>query len=262
VRKAEDAKDPEDLIHSAYRFLLADLMPFGKNAVIRLEHGGANESREHYETVTYWYGMNRPTLRRTDQLQLGDPESEKAHGYVSPTASAPYELASRYEWGVDKFKDRVVYPAHMDRGRKMTDTSEFSLAIDPANVGVLLRRKLDYQFPNQRAEVFVAPVRGEQVGEFQRAGVWFLAGSNTCLFSNVTKELSPSQHVVQTSNRRFRDDEFLIPRALTQGTDRIRIRVRFTPVEIPLLPGRPLPELAWSEIRYDAYSYIAPTADD
>ena len=27
-------------------------MPFGKNARIRLEHGGTNESTEHYETVT------------------------------------------------------------------------------------------------------------------------------------------------------------------------------------------------------------------
>ena len=48
---------PEDKIESAYRFLLADLMPFGKNARIRLEHGGTDQSTEHYETVTYWYGL-------------------------------------------------------------------------------------------------------------------------------------------------------------------------------------------------------------
>src|SRR4029078_1247315 len=42
ARNFNEAKDPEDLIQSAYRFLLADLMPFGKNAVIRLEHGGQN----------------------------------------------------------------------------------------------------------------------------------------------------------------------------------------------------------------------------
>jgi hypothetical protein len=257
VRKAEDAKDPEDLIHSAYRFLLADLMPFGKNAVIRLEHGGANESHEHYETVAFWYGLNQPSLVRTDTLQIGDPVQERKHEYVSVDASDPYSIESRYEWGVDTFKNRVVFPPHVDRGRKTTGTTEFTLAIDPANLGVLLRRKLDYQFPNQRAEVQVAVVRDGAVGEFRPAGVWFLAGSNTCLFSNVTKELSPSQHVVQTSNRRFRDDEFLIPRALTKGAHAIRVRVTFTPVDIPLLPGRSLPERAWSEIRYDAYSYVA-----
>mgnify|MGYP000750559952 CR=1 FL=1 len=42
---------------SAYRLLLADMMPFGKNARIQLEHGATNESTEHYETVTYWYGL-------------------------------------------------------------------------------------------------------------------------------------------------------------------------------------------------------------
>lgn len=258
ARKPEEARDPEDLIQSAYRFLLADLMPFGRNALIRLEHGGENQSTEHYETVTYWYGRNRATVVRTDRLQVGDVESERAHGYASPEASAPYEIESRYEWGVDTLDGRVIYPPHRDQGRRTAGTSEFTVAVDPANVGVLLRRKLDYGFPNQRAEVSVARVDGETVGEFLPAGVWYLAGSNTCLFSYPRSELGASQPVVQTSNRRFRDDEFLVSRALTQGADKLRVRVRFTPVEIPLQPGRPLGELAWSEIRYDVYSYVRP----
>jgi hypothetical protein len=55
-----------------------------------------------------------------------------------------------------------------------------------------------------------------------------------------------------------RDDEFLVPRDLTQGRSTIRVRVKFTPVKIPLFPGEPLPELAWSEIRYDTYCFILP----
>jgi Protein of unknown function (DUF2961) len=51
ARSAQFAVNEEDKIESAYRFLLADLMPFGKQAVIHLEHGGNNESTEHYETV-------------------------------------------------------------------------------------------------------------------------------------------------------------------------------------------------------------------
>jgi hypothetical protein len=61
-----------------------------------------------------------------------------------------------------------------------------------------------------------------------------------------------------TSNRRFREDEFLIPRKLTRGLDKIRLRLEFLPVEKPLLPGRDVPELAWSEIRYQVYSYVMP----
>ena len=258
TRKPEDAKNLEGLIHSAYRFLLADLMPFGKNAVIRFEHGGTNEAKEHYETVVFWYGVNRPLLVHSDRLQIGDPAREEAHNYVSNEASPPYEIVSRYEWGIDTLKGREIYPTHTDRGRKTTGSTEFTLAVNPANTGILLRRKLDYQFPNQRAIVSIAPVDDGKAGEFVGAGVWFLAGSNTTLFSNVKTELAPSEQVVQTSNRRFRDDEFLIPRSLTNGQKQIRVRIQFEPADIPLLPGQALPEQAWSEIRYDAYNYVLP----
>lgn len=155
--------------------------------------------------------------------------------------------------GRTRFKDQEIYPAETDRGRITKTASEFTLQIDPRNLGVMLRRKLDYAFPNQRAEVFVA------VGKvWKPAGVWYLAGSNTCVFSGPRGELDAALHVVQTSNRRFRDDEFLLPLELTRGRSSIRVRVKFTPVETPLYPGYPLPELAWSEIRYTAYSYLTP----
>jgi hypothetical protein len=247
---ARTARTGEDMIESAYRFLLADLMPFGKNALIRLEHGGRDESMEHYQTVAYWYGAPCATLLKTDELKVGDPESEAAHNYISPQAGAPYEINSRYEWGVDSF------PAHTDRGRKTVGTSEFSLSLDPRNIGVLLRRKLDYSFPNQRAEVFVAGKEKESA--WRLAGVWYLAGANTCVYSNPKDELGLAQHTVQTSNRRFRDDEFLVPRKLTEGLSTIHVRIKFTPVRIPLYPGHPLAELAWSEIRYDAYCFVLP----
>ena len=245
----KEAKDPEDLIQSAYRFLLADLMPFGKNAVIRLEHGGENQSTEHYETVTYWYGVHRATLVKTDELKVGDDASEQDHLYKSPDASQPYEITSRYEWGVDKVGTQEVYPAHSDRGRKTKGTSEFDIKVRPDNYGVLLRRKLDYSFPNQRAEVYV----GDEL-----VGIWYLAGANTCIYSNPKEELGATQHNVQTSNRRFRDDEFIISRKYTRDKSSVRVRIKFTPVEIPLFPGHPLPELAWSEIRYDAYCWVMP----
>jgi hypothetical protein len=257
------AQNAEDQIESGYRFLLADLMPFGKNARICLEHGGTNESTEHYETVTYWYGAPAASLRQTDELRLGDADSEKAHYYHSPDASAPYEITSRYEWGVDRLRGREIYPAHTERGRSTTGASEFDLKLDANNYGVLLRRKLDYAFPNQRAEVFVTDAGRdgeERAREWKLAGVWYLAGSNMCVYSNPKEELGATRHEVQTSNRRFRDDEFLIPRDLTQGRSEIRVRVRFTPVKRPLFPGRALPELAWSEIRYTAYCWVMPQA--
>ena len=93
---------------------------------------------------------------------------------------------------------------------------------------------------------------------FEKAGAWFLAGGNTCVYSNPKEELGATQHNAQTSNRRFRDDEFLIPRKLTEGRSEIRLRIKFTPVPIPLFPGQRQPELAWTELRYDVYCFVMP----
>src|SRR5437899_10431262 len=133
ARNEKEAKNEEDKIESAYRFLLADLMPFGKNAVIRLEHGGENKSAEHYEAVTYWYGVPSPTLVKTDELKISEAVSERAHHYASPEASPPYDITSRYEWGVDTLDGVEIYPAHTDRGRKTTGASEFTLKLRPKN---------------------------------------------------------------------------------------------------------------------------------
>ncbi len=262
AKSPSEAKTAEDRIESAYRFLLADLMPFGKNALIQLEHGGVDESTEHYRTVTYWYGLPAASLVRTDSLKLGNTASESQHQYVSPDASPPYEIRSIYEVGVDRFRGKVVVPPETDTGRKTTGASEFTLKIDPANLGVMLRRKLDYSFPNQRATVWVAkagdgpPIVAQSA--WKPAGVWYLAGANTCVFSNPKEEVGPAEHRIRTSNRRFRDDEFLLPLEVTKGRSAVRVRVVFTPVHIPLFPGHPESELAWSEIRYDAWCFVMP----
>jgi hypothetical protein len=123
----------------------------------------------------------------------------------------------------------------------------------------LLRRKLGYAYPNQRAEVFVADAsKSVDPAVWKRAGVWYTAGSNTCVYSDPPGELGATQHNVQTSNRRFRDDEFLIGREHTRGRNAIRVQMSFTPVKIPLFPTWPMSELAWTEIRYTAYAYVMP----
>jgi hypothetical protein len=258
AKSVKDSKEPEDLIESAYRYLLADLMPFGRRALIRLEHGGTNLSAEHYEGVTYWYGAPRATLIKTDELAVGDLESEKSHDYSSPGATAPEEITSRYEWGIDTFGgNKEVYPPHTDKGRSTSGRSMFRLAIDPKNVGVMLRRKLDYSHPNQRATVLVSDVDSDT---WKPAGTWYLSGANTCVYSDAKGELGATQHVVQTSNRRFRDDEFLLPRELTAGRRAIRVWVKCEPVGRPLFPGHPFPgEESWSELRYAAYSWVMGT---
>lgn len=253
---AMSAHNAEDMIESAYRVLISDSMPFGKNARIQLEHGGMDESREHYHSVVYWYGRRGACLVRTDALHVGDEADERAHHYLSPTASAVQAVHSRYELGVDHLDGKEIYPETTDTGRFMTGTTEFTIALREDNLGVLLRRKLDYTFPDQRADVFVADDRPD--APWQSAGTWYLAGSNRCVYSFPRGELDPPQPVVQTSNRRFRDDEFLVARELTAGRRSVRLRIVFRPVALPILPGEPVPHLAWSELRYTAYAFVLP----
>lgn len=257
ARSLKEIKSDEDKIESAYRFLLADLMPFGKNARIQLEHGGEDNSTEHYQSVTYWYGLHQACLKQTDAFHVGDPADEKNHGYTSPNASQVQTVTSRYEWGTDHVRDTEVYPPTTDTGRHTTGTSSFTLKLDPKNIGVMLRRKMDYSFPNQCATVSISDVRPN--AKWHEVGMWYTAGSNTVIYSNPRGELGAAEHNVQTSNRQWREDEFLLPRELTEGRSAIRVKIESAPRNIPLHPGQPLPPQAWSEYRYWAYCYTMPT---
>lgn len=261
-----------DRIHSAYRFLLSDLMPFGRNARITLEHGGEDQSNEHYATVTYWYGLHQSALALTDEFDVGDADDERAHNYQSPDATPPETLSSRFEWGVDHLelpdqKSREeIFPEITDTGRRTKSWSEFTLALQTNNLGVLLRRRLDMKYPNQKARVLVAAADGPP--HWQEAGTWYTAGGNPAVFGDPlglpkdqikgNPELAPPAHIVWPSNRRWREDEFMLPRALTEGRDRIRVRIEFQPVNLPLFPGQPLAEEAWTEYRYRAYCFVMP----
>ena len=180
ARNAKEAKGEEDKIESAYRFLLADLMPFGKNARICLEHGGTNESTEHYETVTYWYGTPSPSLVQTDELRDRRRGQREAHRY--PIARCLGALRDHVALRVGSrplCRQGSLSRAHGPRDDPREGTSEFTLKLEARNLGVLLRRKLDYAFPNQRAEVFVADAGDRHEGkqlEWKPAGHLVSAG--------------------------------------------------------------------------------------
>lgn len=277
-KEKRKASDDLDLINSAYRFLIADYFPFGKRAVINLEHGGQNTEQEHYEGVVYWYGAPFAVLKLTDELNVCNALDAQMHDYNSPSAEAPYELVSRYEWGPDTdlrsnfVRDEqspgssLYFPAESDSVRIMKGVSTFVMNLDPENLGVLLRRKFDYQYPNQQAKVWVK--NAEEEDEWQTAGVWYTAGSNTCYHSYpkgrayTESELLPTNPEMVTSNRRWREEEFLVGARLTKGVSKLAVKIEWVPIEKSLWPGRPFPESsAWSEGRYWAYCYGWPTGD-
>jgi hypothetical protein len=281
-----EAKNDLERWHSAYRFLLSDLLPFGRNARVTLEHGAENMSTEHYDTVTYWYGLNRSCLALTDAMDVGDVKDEELHAYRSDGAGERVTLASRFELGPDRLPisgggwpepatgspSFEVFPPVSDDGRRTRGATEFTLQVQKDNVGVMLRRRLDLAYPNQKARVLIMDDGAS--GQWREAGIWYTAGGNTVVFGDprataergsLTREefkrrheLSRAATIVETSNRRWREDEFLIPRVLTEGRERIRVRLEFLPVSLSLHPGaRPI-ESAWTEFRYWAYCLIVP----
>ncbi|MFS4454955.1 DUF2961 domain-containing protein [Maribacter sp. 2304DJ31-5] len=278
-KAAKAAKDSLDLINSAYRFLIADYFPFGKRAVIRLEHGGVNTAEEHYSGVVYWYGAPNATLQLTDTFNVCNSNDIKEHKYRSPSANTPYLLTSRYEWGPhtdmpdrhsphgqEHYKEsRMFFPTESDSVRIMKGNSQFEVNLDPDNLGVLLRRKFDYQYPNQEAKVWVKNA-DDSISDWNYTGIWYTSGSSTAYASwpkgkfYSQAELAPPKPEIIDSDRRWREEEFLIARKFTEGISKLAIKIEWVPNTKKLLKDRPFPiESAWSEARYWIYCYKLPS---
>ena len=217
-------------------------LPAGRPDAVRQERAHPPGARRHEridralrDASPTGTARPRPSLVKTDEL-AGRRPGERA-GARLRLAATPRALRDHLALRVGRritLDGRGDLPARTRTGAgRTTGTSEFTLKLDPKNLGVLLRRKLDYAVPEPagRGRRRRREPAARRAGRGSRPGVWYLAGSNTCVYSDPKDELGATQHVVQTSNRRFRDDEFLVPRDLTEGRSAIRVRVRFTPVE-------------------------------
>ena len=229
---------------------------------------------EHYETVTYWYGLQQPALVLTDELDVGNAESEKRHRYAVARCDA-----RRKRW-----RAGMKWASITCRARK-GEVQQKSCRSSAMMAGVRQAiPTLSYAFGRMRSalccgggsicsirikkRLFMSPMPTTEKPDWQEAGTWYTAGGNTVVFGDPRiipdakrkqhVELVPPAHVVQTSNRRWRDDEFLLPPRLTRGRDKIRVRCQFVPVNEPLFPGHPLQEEAWTEFRYWAYCFVTP----
>jgi hypothetical protein len=191
-----------------YRFLLGDLIPFTTAIKVGIEHGSLNQTPDtDIRSVALYYKRPEPLAALTDELDVGDAASETAHAYAVSGGTWSGSLTDEYEGDDDNV-------ALTDDGRRHNDSSEFTVAIDPGNAGVLLRRRMDYIYARQEAEVYV---------DGESAGVWYDAGENVY--------------------HRFRDSEFLIPPTLTRGKSAITVRIENVSTESD-----------WTEFRYWVYT--------
>ncbi len=204
-----------------YRYLIADSIPFNRHLLVRWEHGGANESIYPYRSVILWYGTPTQTAVLSDSLLPASEDNRLSHAYQAP-GEHMYQLSAAYEYLVHN-------PLITLAGSSTNTEASFTMALDPHNVGAFLRRTFDYCVPNQRANIYVD-------GHF--AGTWYSAGSS---------------HSVDIDGQRrcWRDEEFPLPVALTQGKAAVRIRIQFDPTNDPQ-------NSAWTAFRYQMYSFVLP----
>jgi len=204
-----------------YRFLIADSIPFNRHLVVRWEHGGVDESTHPYRSVVLWYGIPAQTALLSDEVLPTSKESRLAHSYRSLGEQA-YQLTASYEYLVHN-------PLITATGTAMQAETSFTLALNPHNIGVFLRRTLDYCVPDQRANIFI---------DNHFAGTWYSAGAS---------------HSIDIDGHRrcWRDEEFPLPASLTEGKRSVTVRIAFVPTTDPQ-------NASWTAFRYQMYSFVLP----
>ncbi len=187
---------------TAYRFYYNDSYIFNQHIRINYEfsrEGGHDNGGETDVVIFYYKTSSAGRLLLTDQLDVGDPASEAAHRY-SVTGQT---WAGVRHSGYDGYERNYEYDLCQDDGRAFTGSSEFTVAISPANHGVELRRRL-YRSGNGRQLAFVY-VDGVRVNERP----W-----DVCTLSSAP------------FYQGWYDADFEIPAACTQGKRQLRIRVQ------------------------------------
>ncbi|HTQ12092.1 MAG TPA: DUF2961 domain-containing protein, partial [Fimbriimonadaceae bacterium] len=183
-----------------------------------LGHEGMYQVGEE-ESVAFAYMNDKPGLKQTDEFDVGNAASEKAHRYRVDG----HRENVKGDWWYDGEENDVLYklPPIADNGVSTDKGSEFTLRLDPANHGVSLRRRTDKENNQQLARVYVD---GEPVTERP----WYSVD-----FERTFRDI------------RWFDSDFEIPERYTRGKRSIRVRIQLMSSKT----GH------WDEYRYWAFCH-------
>jgi hypothetical protein len=205
---------------SAFRLTIADAVPYASGLRYSIEHGPAANHPAIYGSTAFLYARaaDEPggyALRRTDSVDVGDDASRAEHDYAETAEATQATLTSVYEGDFDHV--RVT-----DETRATAGPVSFTLAVNPRNSGVLLRRTSDQAMAYQSARVAV---------DGADAGLW--------------------RQPLGNGFQRWLDDSFALPAGLTAGKRRITVTV--TPTA-----GAP----DWNAASYTALNQVRPFSDN
>jgi hypothetical protein len=139
----DDEDGPETI---AYRFNLSDPIPFRSAIRIAIQHGAASDNELPYRSVAYYYASDRVRLKQGAALRPADDSDAARHEYSAP-GSERVSRTSRF------YSDD---PEHYTlEGVALVEPSQFRVAIDPDNRGLVLRQLTHADERVQRADVYV-----------------------------------------------------------------------------------------------------------
>jgi hypothetical protein len=137
------------------RFHLEAPVPFYSHLDARIQHGGASHILSSYASLAFYYLRRRPALVQSDYINVGNTSSEDAHRYRATRSKATGPVEGHPEGHTTEAVIR-------EQGRRHEGGEiSFTVAVDPENRGVRLRRRLDQGSPRQTARVYI---NGERVG--------------------------------------------------------------------------------------------------
>jgi len=175
------------------RFHIEAPIPFFASIDARIQHGGDSDIISDYRSLAFAYLQRSPRLRPTDRIDVGNPASEKVHGYRTSKRGPAFALAAFPEGEHSEVLMR-------DTGRVLeAGEITFQASVDPRNRGIRLRRRIDQKISRQKALVYV---------DGKYAGCWYDAYQNEDL--------------------RWHDSDFEISQEFTRGKASLDIRLVVT----------------------------------
>jgi hypothetical protein len=145
------------------RFHLEAPIPFYSGISAKIQHGGLSHIISQYRSLSYIYINPKIRLKMTDYIDVGNSQSESSHKYRSTGTTQEVSLVMNPEG--DFFESLLTEDGKYHAEGEISLT----IAIDPANKGVRIRRLLDQKVPRQQADVYVD-------GKF--AGTWYWGYEN------------------------------------------------------------------------------------
>ena len=194
-----------------YRFHLCDYVPFLSEVCFGQDHahGFTHDRDGTFRSAVFYYWNPVPGLTLTDELDVGNEQSEKEHAYEITGRRARMQTdEAAYEGNFDA----II----RDSGRWTEGATTFRVRIDPNNDGIRLRKRINQLSYHQAVDVSV---------DGRPVGLWFEQGSQYRLFEEKpgSRDYQPEGYRPNWNHidKRFRDTEFEIPASFTRGKSSI-----------------------------------------